>query len=62
MNRIPFDGMAIRLEVEDMETVLQIFLLATGFAMLIKGADFFVDGSSAACGGAYHCCHRNKRS
>ena len=46
MNRIPFDGMAIRLEVEDMETVLQIFLLATGFAMLIKGADFFVDGSS----------------
>ncbi len=29
-----------------MEMVLQIFLLAAGFAMLIKGADFFVDGSS----------------
>lgn len=29
-----------------METALQIFLLAAGFAMLIKGADFFVDGSS----------------
>ena len=29
-----------------MESVLQIFLLAAGFVMLIKGADFFVDGSS----------------
>ena len=29
-----------------MEIVLQIFLLALGFTMLIKGADFFVDGSS----------------
>ncbi len=29
-----------------METALQIFLLASGFTMLIKGADFFVDGSS----------------
>ena len=29
-----------------MEIVLQIFLLAVGFAMLVKGADFFVDGSS----------------
>ncbi|MEZ3446783.1 MAG: calcium/sodium antiporter [Lachnospiraceae bacterium] len=29
-----------------MEMVLQIFLLAAGFTMLIKGADFFVDGSS----------------
>ena len=29
-----------------METALQIFLLAAGFTMLIKGADFFVDGSS----------------
>ena len=29
-----------------MEAVLQIFLLAAGFVMLIKGADFFVDGSS----------------
>ena len=29
-----------------METVFQIFLLAVGFTMLIKGADFFVDGSS----------------
>jgi Ca2+/Na+ antiporter len=29
-----------------METVFQIFLLAAGFTMLIKGADFFVDGSS----------------
>ena len=29
-----------------METVLQIFLLTVGFTMLIKGADFFVDGSS----------------
>lgn len=29
-----------------METVLQIFLLTIGFTMLIKGADFFVDGSS----------------
>ncbi|MCI9052502.1 MAG: calcium/sodium antiporter [Lachnospiraceae bacterium] len=29
-----------------METVLQIFLLVVGFTMLIKGADFFVDGSS----------------
>ncbi len=29
-----------------MEMVLQIFLLVIGFAMLIKGADFFVDGSS----------------
>ena len=35
-----------RLEVEDIETVFQIFLLAVGFTMLIKGADFFVDGSS----------------
>lgn len=29
-----------------MEIILQIFLLAAGFTMLIKGADFFVDGSS----------------
>ncbi len=29
-----------------MEILLQIFLLAAGFTMLIKGADFFVDGSS----------------
>lgn len=29
-----------------MEIALQIFLLAAGFMMLIKGADFFVDGSS----------------
>ncbi len=29
-----------------METVLQILLLGAGFMMLIKGADFFVDGSS----------------
>ncbi len=29
-----------------METVFQIFLLAVGFTMLIKDADFFVDGSS----------------
>ena len=29
-----------------METVFQIFLLAVGFTMLIKGADFFVGGSS----------------
>lgn len=29
-----------------MEIVLQFFLLAAGFVMLIKGADFFVDGSS----------------
>lgn len=29
-----------------MENALQIFLLAAGFTMLIKGADFFVDGSS----------------
>ena len=29
-----------------MEAVLQIFLLAAGCVMLIKGADFFVDGSS----------------
>jgi cation:H+ antiporter len=35
-----------RLEVVDMETVFQIFLLAVGFTMLIKGADFFVGGSS----------------
>ena len=29
-----------------MEAVLQVLLLAVGFTMLIKGADFFVDGSS----------------
>lgn len=29
-----------------MYTVLQVLLLAVGFIMLIKGADFFVDGSS----------------
>ena len=29
-----------------METVLQFLLLSAGFMMLIKGADFFVDGSS----------------
>ena len=29
-----------------METALQILLLVVGFTMLIKGADFFVDGSS----------------
>lgn len=29
-----------------MEIVLQVFLLVVGFTMLIKGADFFVDGSS----------------
>lgn len=29
-----------------MEIVLQVFLLIVGFTMLIKGADFFVDGSS----------------
>ena len=30
-----------------MEIVLQIFLLILGFTMLIKGADWFVDGASA---------------
>ncbi len=30
-----------------MEILLQILLLAVGFAMLVKGADWFVDGSSA---------------
>ena len=30
-----------------MELLLQILLLAVGFLALIKGADFFVDGSSA---------------
>lgn len=29
-----------------MEILLQVFLLAVGFAMLVKGADWFVDGSS----------------
>ncbi len=29
-----------------MEIVLQVFLLVVGFTMLIKGADFFVNGSS----------------
>lgn len=29
-----------------MEIILQIILLAVGFAMLVKGADWFVDGSS----------------
>ena len=30
-----------------MELIIQIVLLAIGFAMLVKGADWFVDGSSA---------------
>ena len=30
-----------------MELIIQIALLALGFAMLVKGADWFVDGSSA---------------
>ena len=31
-----------------MQTIFtSIFLLAAGFALLIKGADFFVDGSSS---------------
>ncbi|MBQ8237507.1 MAG: calcium/sodium antiporter [Oscillospiraceae bacterium] len=30
-----------------MEMMLQLFLLALGFVMLVKGADWFVDGSSA---------------
>ena len=30
-----------------MEMMLQLLLLAVGFAMLVKGADWFVDGSSA---------------
>ncbi len=30
-----------------MSIILQILLLALGFAMLVKGADWFVDGSSA---------------
>ncbi len=30
-----------------MDIILQIVLLALGFAMLVKGADWFVDGSSA---------------
>ena len=29
-----------------METILYILLLAIGFVLLIKGADFFVDGSA----------------
>ena len=29
-----------------MEMVLQLLILAIGFAMLIKGADWFVDGAS----------------
>lgn len=29
------------------ELLLQIFLLALGFVLLIKGADWFVDGSSS---------------
>lgn len=30
-----------------MEIIIQLLLLAVGFAMLVKGADWFVDGSSA---------------
>ncbi|MBP5204746.1 sodium:calcium antiporter, partial [Candidatus Saccharibacteria bacterium] len=30
-----------------METVLQVILLIVGFVLLIKGADFFVDGASS---------------
>lgn len=30
-----------------MDIILQVILLALGFAMLVKGADWFVDGSSA---------------
>ena len=29
-----------------MELFLQVLLLAAGFAMLVKGADWFVDGAS----------------
>ena len=29
-----------------MEIVLQCFLLALGFLMLVKGADWFVDGAA----------------
>ncbi|MBQ8914889.1 MAG: sodium:calcium antiporter, partial [Clostridia bacterium] len=33
-----------------MEIILNILLLLVGFALLVKGADFFVDGSSSiAC-------------
>ena len=29
-----------------MEAILQLFILIFGFLLLVKGADFFVDGSS----------------
>ncbi len=36
--------------VSGMELALQIFLLVLGFALLVKGADWFVDGSAGAAG------------
>ena len=49
-----------------MEIIVQFVLLAVGFFMLVKGADWFVEGAagiaekirdSAACSRSYDCCN-----
>ena len=38
------------LEEYIMELILQVVLLVVGFAMLVKGADWFVDGAAGIAG------------
>ena len=47
-----------------MEILLQVGLLVIGFAMLIKGADWFVEGAAgiAACYRFDYCCYGNECS
>lgn len=40
------EGLSERMEEEIMEVMMQIVLLALGFALLVKGADWFVEGAS----------------
>ena len=51
--------------------IISIIMLIGGFFLLIKGADYFVDGSSSlaaknedplAYRGSYDCCHGYKRT
>ena len=46
---------------------MEYVLLVVGFILLIKGADFFVEGSSSlaqiqCCDWSYHCCNGNERT
>ena len=69
-SRISADGNFEREKEETMEKIINnapfalvLVFLVIGFVLLIKGADFFVEGSSAACAvnhyRTYHRCDGN---